>query len=110
MNRTLVNDTFSGVNQKGVRDHNERLILSLLRRRGAMPGSDIARHTQLSAQTVSVILRKLEGDGLLEKGAPQKGKVGKPSVPMALNPDGAYAIGFKLGRAAGPFCQLVNPS
>ena len=98
MNRTLVNDTFSGVNQKGVRDHNERLILSLLRRRGAMPGSDIARHTQLSAQTVSVILRKLEGDGLLEKGAPQKGKVGKPSVPMALNPDGAYAIGFKLGR------------
>lgn len=92
--RTLSN----GVNQKGVRDHNERLILSLLQRSGEVPGSEIARQTHLSAQTVSVILRKLEADGLLIKGAPVKGKVGKPSVPMALNPKGAASIGFKLGR------------
>ena len=95
----LATDAFSnGVNQKGLRDHNERLILSLLQRDGAMPGSEIARHTHLSAQTVSVILRKLENDNLLKKGVPQKGKVGKPSVPMALNPDGAYSVGIKLGR------------
>ncbi len=99
MNEPLATDAFShGVNQKGLRDHNERLILSLLQRHGAMPGSDIARHTHLSAQTVSVILRKLENDNLLKKGVPQKGKVGKPSVPMALNPGGAYAVGIKLGR------------
>lgn len=88
----------SGFNQQGVRDYNERLILSTLLRHGDMPGSDIARRTHLSAQTISVILRKLESDGLLSKGAPVKGKVGKPSVPMKLNATGAYSVGFKIGR------------
>jgi predicted NBD/HSP70 family sugar kinase len=37
-------------------------------------------------------------DGLLLKGAPVRGKVGQPSVPLSLNPDGAYAIGIKVGR------------
>jgi predicted NBD/HSP70 family sugar kinase len=27
-----------------------------------------------------------------------RGKVGQPSVPMALNPDGAFSIGIKIGR------------
>ncbi|MEP4198430.1 MAG: ROK family transcriptional regulator [Aliishimia sp.] len=86
------------MNQKGVRDHNERLILSVLQRYGAMPGSEIAKQTQLSAQTISVILRKLEGDGFVVKGEPVKGKVGKPSVPIGLNPNGALAFGVKIGR------------
>lgn len=101
--RTVIRSLSNGVNQKGVRDHNERLILSTLHRHGEMPGSDIARHTNLSAQTVSVILRKLESDGILIKGTPLKGKVGKPSVPMTLNPDGVYSIGFKLGRRSSEF-------
>lgn len=88
----------NGVNQKEVRDHNERLILSVLQRNGHLSGSEIARRTHLSAQTVSVILRKLERDSLVIKGKPVKGKVGKPSVPMALNPKGAVSIGYKLGR------------
>ncbi|PTX56168.1 MarR family transcriptional regulator [Litoreibacter ponti] len=87
-----------GFNQRGVRNHNERLILSVLQRHGELPGSEIARETHLSAQTVSVILRKLEADGLLIKGAPVKGKVGKPSIPMALNPEGALGLGVKVGR------------
>ncbi|GIT85276.1 MULTISPECIES: ROK family transcriptional regulator [Roseobacter] len=87
-----------GANQKGLRDYNERLILSVLHRHGDLPGSEIARKTKLSAQTVSVILRKLEGDGLVTKGRPSKGRVGKPSVPMALNPKGAISVGCKLGR------------
>ena len=27
-----------------------------------------------------------------------RGKVGQPSVPLSLAPDGAYAIGIKVGR------------
>ena len=27
-----------------------------------------------------------------------RGKVGKPKVPMALNPDGVYSFGLKIGR------------
>ncbi len=63
-----------------------------------MPGVDLARHSKLSAQTVSVILRKLEIDGLLTKGLPVRGRVGKPSIPLGLNDNGAYAFGAKVGR------------
>ena len=87
-----------GVNQSGVRDHNERLLLSMLQRQGAMPGSDIARRTGLSAPTVSTILRKLEKDGFLNRGEPVRGKVGKPSIPMNLNADGVLSFGVKIGR------------
>lgn len=94
-----------GVNQRGVRDHNERLILSLLQR-GALPGADVARRTGLSPQTVSIILRKLEKDGLLRRGDPIRGKVGKPSIPMELNPDGVFAVGMKIGRRSADLLLL----
>jgi predicted NBD/HSP70 family sugar kinase len=43
-------------------------------------------------------MKQLENDGLLVKGTPIRGKVGQPSVPMSLNPEGAFSIGFKFGR------------
>jgi predicted NBD/HSP70 family sugar kinase len=88
----------AGVNQQGLRDHNERLILSTLQRHGPLPGSDLARAAGLSAQTVSVILRGLEGAGLIRRGEPQRGRVGKPRVPMSLDPEGAFSVGLKIGR------------
>lgn len=95
-----------GINQTGVRAYNERLLLSILQRNGALPGSDLARRTGLSPQTASVILRKLEQDGLLHKGDPVKGRVGKPSVPYALNPDGVFSIGLKVGRRSADLLVL----
>lgn len=87
-----------GVNQSGVRDHNERLILSVIRTHGGMPGADIAKLTGLSPQTVSIILRQLEKTGFLMRGDPVRGKVGKPSIPMKLNPKGVFSFGLKIGR------------
>lgn len=87
-----------GTNQQGMRAHNERLVLSLVRAHGALAKSDIARITGLSAQTVSVIMRALEQDGLLLRGEPVRGKIGQPSVPMSLAPDGAFFLGLKVGR------------
>lgn len=87
-----------GTNQSGMRDYNERLVLSLLRRHGPLAKSDIARMTGLSAQTVSVIMRELEAEELLLRREPVRGRVGQPLVPMALNPDGAYFLGLKIGR------------
>ncbi|MEL6451095.1 MAG: ROK family transcriptional regulator [Pseudomonadota bacterium] len=95
-----------GINQMGVRAYNERLVLSILQRNGALPGSDLARRTGLSPQTTSVILRKLEQDGLLNKGDPVKGKVGKPSVPFALNADGVFSVGLKIGRRSADLVVL----
>lgn len=108
-----VREITGGVNQSGVRDHNERLILSMLKRRGPMPGSEVARQTGLSPQTVSIILRKLEKDGFLGRGDPQRGKVGKPSIPMQLDPDGVMSVGLKIGRRSADlvlmdFCGSVR--
>ncbi|WP_244492219.1 ROK family transcriptional regulator [Aureimonas sp. AU12] len=87
-----------GSNQAGLRAHNERAVLSLIRRHGELAKSEIARLSGLSPQTASVIMRSLEGDGLVLAGEPRRGRVGQPSVPMRLNPDGAFALGLKLGR------------
>lgn len=87
-----------GTNQAGMRAQNERLVLSLVRRRGPLAKSEIARMTGLSAQTVSVIMRQLEGDRLLRRERPQRGRVGQPMVPMSLDPEGAFFIGAKIGR------------
>lgn len=87
-----------GSNQSGMRAYNERLVLTLIRQYGAMAKAEIARKTGLSAQTVSVIMRSLEADGLLEKGKPVRGNVGQPSVPMNLAREGAFFLGLKVGR------------
>lgn len=87
-----------GTNQTGMRAQNERLVLTLIRRHGTLAKSEIARLTSLSAQTVSVIMRSLESDGLILRGAPQRGKIGQPSIPMTLNPRGAFFLGLKIGR------------
>ena len=87
-----------GANQSSLREYNERSILSLIRRNGAIAKAELAKLTGLSAQSMSVIIRGLEQEGLLLKGKSQKGKVGQPSVPMRLNPDGVYTLGLKIGR------------
>jgi predicted NBD/HSP70 family sugar kinase len=87
-----------GTNQSGMREQNERLVLSLVRQHGALAKADIARITGLSAQTVSVIMRGLEAEGLLARGERVRGRIGQPSVPMLLNADGAFFFGLKIGR------------
>lgn len=98
MDDGLVRTLSIGLSQKGVRDHNERLLLSLIQRHDSLPGSNLAKLAGLSPPTVSGILRQLEADGLIERGEPVRGKVGKPSIPMRLAADGAYSFGIKIGR------------
>ena len=87
-----------GSNQGGLRQFNERVVLQAIRLQGSCPKAEIARLTHLTAQTVQVIIARLEADELVRKLPPVRGKVGQPSVPMALNPDGAFSIGVKIGR------------
>ena len=95
-----------GVNQSGLRDHNERLILSVLQRHKSVPAAELARRTGLSKPTVSTILRTLEDDGLVRRGNPVRGKVGKPSIPIELDPNGAFSIGLKIGRRSADLLLL----
>jgi predicted NBD/HSP70 family sugar kinase len=87
-----------GSSQGGLRQYNERVVLQAIRLHGPLPAAELARLTHLTAQTISMITKRLLDDGLLLKGAPQRGKVGQPSVPLSLNPDGAFAVGIKVGR------------
>jgi predicted NBD/HSP70 family sugar kinase len=89
-----------GTNQVGVRLYNERLVLSIIRRHRELPKADIARLTGLSPQTISIIMNQLTADGLLLRGNPTRGRVGQPSVPYSLDPNGAYFLGLKVGRRA----------
>ena len=87
-----------GSNQVGMRQFNERVVLQALRAHGATPKAELARLTGLTAQTIGLITARLDEDGLLIRQAPVRGRVGQPSVPLGLNPDGAFSIGIKIGR------------
>ena len=88
------------------RSQNERMILSIIQRAGALPSAEIARLSGLSAQSASVITRSLEGCGLIVKGDPVRGKVGKPLTPFTLNRDGAYSLGIRIGRRSADVVLL----
>lgn len=103
---TQTPDLARGTNQSGVRLYNERLALSLIRRHGSLPKAEIARLTGLSAQTVSMIIKQLEADGLVLKEKPKRGRIGQPPVPISLNPDGAYSLGLKIGRRSADLMLL----
>ena len=93
-----------GADQTGVRVYNERLLLSLVRRFGPLSKIEVARLTGLSVQSTSAIMNRLQADGLLKREAPLRGRVGQPTVPMSLDPEGAYSVGLKIGRRS---CDLV---
>jgi hypothetical protein len=87
-----------GSNHFGMRQFNERIVLQTIRLHGALPKAEVARLTRLSSQTASVLINGLLADGLVIKQNRVRGRVGQPSVPIALNPDGAFTLGIKVGR------------
>lgn len=97
-NPIRIADRSPGMNAVSVRSYNERLVLSLLLQSKGLSRMEIGKRTGLSAQTVSVIVRSLEQEGLVAKGEAQKGRMGPPTIPLSLNPDGAYAVGISLGH------------
>ena len=105
--KPLNEDGSRGTNQTGVRLYNERLILSLIRRNVSLSKIDITHLTGLSAQTVSGIVNTLENNGLLLRQAPLRGRVGQPTVPFRINPEGAFSLGLKIGRRSSDFV-LIN--
>lgn len=99
-----------GSNLVAVRAYNERLVIQIIRVRGAMPKAEIARATGLTAQTISTIVSDLEGAGMLIRGKPVRGKVGQPSIPFTLNPMGGVSIGLHIGRRSAEMvlCDLTG--
>jgi len=76
----------------------ERFVLQTVRTHGPASQAALARTLHLKPQTLSLIVSRLVKDGLLLRLPSVRGRVGQPSVPIALNPDGAFSIGIKVGR------------
>ena len=96
-NPLRIADRASGMNSLSVRSYNERLVLSLLLQNEGISRMDIGQKTGLSAQTVSVIVRSLEQEGLVAMGEALRGRVGPPTIRLSLNPEGAFAVGIGFG-------------
>jgi predicted NBD/HSP70 family sugar kinase len=88
------------------RSFNERLVLSLLRRHQGLPKADLARLTGLSATAIGSIIAQLEEADLVRRGAPQRGRIGQPSVPYTIRPEGAFSLGLKVGRRSAELVLL----
>lgn len=96
-----------GGDTTGLRAYNERLVMHALLQAGMLSKAEIARETGLSGQAASVIVNRLLADGLLVKLDKVRGQVGQPSTPIAPNPEGAYALGVKIGRRSAE-AILIN--
>ncbi|WKB55505.1 ROK family transcriptional regulator [Eleftheria terrae] len=81
-----------------MRQFNDSTVIEAIRLHGPMPQSVLAAQTGLSVQAMALIIGRLEAEHLLLRLPPVRGKVGPPSIPVALNPDGAFFIGLAVGR------------
>jgi predicted NBD/HSP70 family sugar kinase len=73
-------------------------VLALLARQGPLSRAEIAARLELSPAAVTTITRKLLGDGLVTEGGPRTPQTGRPSIPLALVPGAAYAIGVQVAH------------
>jgi predicted NBD/HSP70 family sugar kinase len=96
-----------GTTQAETRIYNERLIVSLVRRHGQLSKADLTKLTGLAAQTITTIVNRAADGQLLLRREPLRGRLGQPSVPYSLNPDGAYSLGLKVDRRSADVA-LVN--
>lgn len=86
-----------GVQHAGMRQANQRAVLTLVARDPGLFNAEIARRSGLAPQTVSAILTDLERDGLIRRGEVLRGRRGQPATPISIDPEAAYCIGCNLG-------------
>ncbi len=88
----------AGTNLGGASAHNRRVVFDALRLNGALSRAEIARATQLTAQTVSNIIDQFSEAGLVGDDAPVRGGRGQPATPYRIVATGAYSIGIQIDR------------
>jgi predicted NBD/HSP70 family sugar kinase len=76
---------------------NERSLLELIRRDGAMSRAEAARRSGLSKPTVSQALSGLEDAGLVHQSGRARGPKGPGAVVYSLNPESGWVVGIDVG-------------
>lgn len=88
----------TGTNLVYTKKYNLRIVHEVIRVYGPLSRAEVARHTQLSVQTISNLVKELLALRLVLEGGRRTEGRGAPSTTLTLNPDGAYAIGLDLDR------------
>jgi len=88
----------TGTNLVYTKKYNLRIVHEVIRVLGPLSRADIARHTELSVQTISNLVKELLELRLVLEGERRSEGRGAPSTTLTLNPDGAYAVGLDLDR------------
>lgn len=89
-----------GSNSIRVRMFNERVVLTQLRRLGQASQKELADVSGLTVQAVVDIIDDLQGYSLVQQVGKRAGRVGQPSMLYAINPDGVFACGLRVGAAS----------
>lgn len=79
-------------------DMTRTAVLALLARQGPLSRVEIAERLELSPATVTTVTRKLLADGLVTEGGPRPPQAGRPSIPVALVPGAAHAVGVQVAH------------
>ncbi len=86
-----------GLQVSGVRQSNQRAIMTLIALNPGLSAAELSRRSQLAPQTVSAILDDLQQAGLLRAGEVLRGRRGQPATPYFIDGSGAYAMGVEIG-------------
>ena len=83
-----------------LRDANERLLLNIIRQDLGTSRADIVRITGFSPSSVTFIVNRMIGDGLLSETLSEgQAKVGRRPVILRLQPKALLAVGVEIARS-----------
>ncbi|MFC9257478.1 ROK family transcriptional regulator [Amycolatopsis thailandensis] len=88
----------TGVNLRGLRQHNRALLLTHILRAGGLSRVELAERTRLTQQAVSKIVPELLEAGLLDEERQPASGVGKPRTLLRVRADARHALGAQLDR------------
>ena len=93
-----------------MRAMNEQLVLSHIRRAGALSRAEVARISRLSKPTVSLALTNLERAGLVRRAGTRTGIPGPAAVLYEMRPDAGSVLALDVGSQflRGAICDFAG--
>ena len=88
----------TGTNLTRAGDYNQRVVLQAIRANAEITRGELADITGLTHASVINISRRLIADGIVLDLGKTIGAKGQPAMRLAVNPDGAYALGLNIDR------------
>jgi predicted NBD/HSP70 family sugar kinase len=88
-----------GSNLLRLGDYNQAVVLDLIRRDPGQSRADLQRNSGLASQTISNITRRLIDAEMIRESEPSEASRGRPSIPLAVNGGGAFAVGVHVDPA-----------